>query len=355
MQFTLQTLLLSFVVVASAMAAFGWGGPLVAAVILAVVAYIRGSKSPKSALMSIFVLLVFGSCVLGFLALPRPGSRGTHPRADCMNNMKRISHALHAYHDDHGRFPPACVLGPDGKPWHSWRTLILPYLGWEDTYDQYRFDEPWNGPNNRKLASSYLHPFMCLSNANSTPGGTNYVAVVGPQTVWPGPDSVSLDDVKDKPETTILLVEIEDSDISWAEPRDVSFAEICGDGSQAGAAPALGRHPDPSYFYQPEEFTNVALVDASTHSVKISMPSDAWRALLTRDGGEEIDIDHDWGEDARRLHWGHIGGLICLALSTALLLLRPVRRRDEAKTPDEADSGTETETVGQDSDRLQSV
>ena len=46
----------------------------------------------------------------------------------CRNNMKQIALALHHYHDAFGAFPPAYVPDEDGRPMHSWRVLILPFL-----------------------------------------------------------------------------------------------------------------------------------------------------------------------------------------------------------------------------------
>ncbi len=39
--------------------------------------------------------------------------------------LARIGEAIHAYHEREKSFPPTWVNGPDGKPWHSWRTLIF--------------------------------------------------------------------------------------------------------------------------------------------------------------------------------------------------------------------------------------
>ena len=50
-------------------------------------------------------------------------------RAQTEENLKRISLALHQYHEEYNSFPPAYVLGDDNERWHSWRVLILPYLG----------------------------------------------------------------------------------------------------------------------------------------------------------------------------------------------------------------------------------
>src|SRR5437016_5175694 len=71
----------------------------------------------------------------------------------CSGHLSLLSVGLHNYHAGNGHFPPAYILGPDGKPWHSWRVLILPFIEQQRLYNEYNFDEPWDGPNNRKLAS----------------------------------------------------------------------------------------------------------------------------------------------------------------------------------------------------------
>ena len=43
----------------------------------------------------------------------------------CSQNMQRIGKALHAYHDEHGALPPACLRDAEGKPLHGWRTLLV--------------------------------------------------------------------------------------------------------------------------------------------------------------------------------------------------------------------------------------
>lgn len=45
-----------------------------------------------------------------------------------LNNLKLIGLALHDFHGVYGCFPPAVVIGPDKKPWHSWRIFLLPFV-----------------------------------------------------------------------------------------------------------------------------------------------------------------------------------------------------------------------------------
>ena len=69
---------------------------------------------------------------------------------------------------------------------HSWRVLLLPFLEQTPLYEKYRFDEPWNGPNNRKLADAIIAIYNCPSDDHGGTGNTspmtNYVAIVGTET-----------------------------------------------------------------------------------------------------------------------------------------------------------------------------
>ena len=134
-----------------------------------------------------------------------------------------IALALEDYHATHGSYPPAYVPGADGKPAHSWRVLLLPYVGGYDVYKRYDFNEPWDGPHNRLLADEMPDAYRCPAAEERGPH-TNFVAVVGPETPWPGETPISREEIKNT-SATILVVEVADSDINWMEPRDLTLAE----------------------------------------------------------------------------------------------------------------------------------
>ena len=78
-----------------------------------------------------------------------------------MTNLKEIQLALLNYESAKGSLPPAYIADATAKPMHSWRVLILPYLGEMALYNKYNFNEPWNGPNNSKLAAQVPDVFRC--------------------------------------------------------------------------------------------------------------------------------------------------------------------------------------------------
>jgi len=229
--------------------------------------------------------IVGGLLCLGvLLALLLPAlttSRESDPPCSCPNNLKQIGTALCVYHEEYGCFPPAYVTDDAGRPMHSWRVLILPYVGEQDLYDAYHFDEPWNGPNNSKLGKIPVQTFQCPSDGQNGRTTTNYVAVVGPDTPWPGRASTNLDeDFADGPENTLLVVEVTNSGISWIEPRDLHVTQMPPRiNSKAGQGISSG-HPGGA---------NVSFADGSIRFLPDGLSPKTLRAMLTRTGAEKID------------------------------------------------------------------
>ena len=140
--------------------------------------------------------------------------------------VAQIGLALHNYHEANGCFPPAYIVDKSGKPIHSWRVLILPYLEYDALYKQIDLTQPWDSPKNKKLLAYGLKEFVCPNDPTSNvPGATqtNYFAVVGPNAAWAGEKPRKLADFgKDAPHT-IMVVEAANSGIAWAEPKDFSL------------------------------------------------------------------------------------------------------------------------------------
>jgi hypothetical protein len=208
----------------------------------------------------------------------------------CSRQVKNILFAFHFYHEEHGHSPPAYIADANGNPMHSWRVLILPYMGDDGAavYSAYRFDEPWNGPNNRKLAAKVAEMYRC---PNRPPGEnpllTDYVVVVGPDTAFPGTETVTLTDFPDGTKNTILIVEIENSDIHWMEPRDLRLEDLSFAANQEGTPRVAGPHAAGPV---------AGFADGSVSRLHESLRPQTLRAMLTRRGGEDIDRDLLEGE-----------------------------------------------------------
>jgi hypothetical protein len=187
--------------------------------------------------------------------------------------------AVANYNETHGHYPPAYVAGPDGRPWHSWRVLILPHIDQAELFKEYDFDEPWDGPKNRQLAGRM--PKLYAFHGNEAPGNTtaNYLAVVGLDTVWPGSSTVSSDTVSDGLGDTILLVENQGAGIHWMEPRDLSTADMgFAVNNRRGVS---SKYADPA----------VAMLDGRIHQLHRDVSPETLRAMSTIRGGESFHSD----------------------------------------------------------------
>src|SRR5689334_12593064 len=55
----------------------------------------------------------------------------------CNSRLRFLAMACQNYEAKYGTFPPAYIADSQGRPMHSWRVLILPYLDRDDLYSQY--------------------------------------------------------------------------------------------------------------------------------------------------------------------------------------------------------------------------
>jgi prepilin-type processing-associated H-X9-DG protein len=197
----------------------------------------------------------------------------------CANNLKRLGLALHLYHEDHGSFPPAYIADDDGKPMHSWRVLLLPYLEEKIAYGKYRWDEPWNGPNNSRLG---INPYDFQCSADQATFGssmTSYVLVTGPGTPFPDGASTKIDDFRDGVANTILIVEVANSGIHWMEPRDLNIQQM---------ATTLNAKPGQGISSCHSSGAVVVFADGHTEFLDAATSAEQLRAMLTIDGGEVV-------------------------------------------------------------------
>jgi hypothetical protein len=195
------------------------------------------------------------------------------------NNLKQIGLAMHMYVDKYRRFPPAALYNPAGTRLssnttpHSWRVALLPLLGQEELYKQYHLDEPWDGPNNRKLLDKMPDVFRSpMDKADST--NASYFALVGPGTMFDGKAGTMIKDVLDGTARTILLVEAK-RDIPWTKPEDIAY-------DPDKPLPDLG-----GYF---KDGFHTSFAEGSIHFIPKTVSEKVIRLLIDKDDGQPVEI-----------------------------------------------------------------
>jgi hypothetical protein len=159
----------------------------------------------------LFALPGAGVALLGMDAAlgARAFQEATARRAMATSNLRNVALSLLDYEKATGALPPAAVCGKDGKPLLSWRVLLLPYLereGWAEQglFEQFRLDEPWDGPHNLPLLARM--PEVYSSPKGSQPHATFCQVFVGPGAAFEGTKGVRLGDFPDGTANTILVV-----------------------------------------------------------------------------------------------------------------------------------------------------
>jgi len=238
----------------------------------------KGSSGVLIALLAV-IAVVGGFCVVGILvALLLPAvqaAREAARRMQASNHLKQLSLAMQNYHDEYQCFPPAVVTDDAGKPLYSGRVLLLPFLEEQSLYDQFDKSQAWNSPANLPLTQKAPSVYMDPSAPNGGAGQTDFLFVTGAGTALeplPSGGSRTFAGISDGTSNTLYMVEIKNSGINWAEPRDLDI-------SQPMSLPA-GNHPNVNLgvFY-----------DGHTQAIPKQTSPQQIRAMATRSGGEVIE------------------------------------------------------------------
>jgi eukaryotic-like serine/threonine-protein kinase len=166
-----------------------------------------------------------------------------------IRNLQEIGRGMGGFYDAHGHFPPTMIYG-SGKPLLSWRVLILPFLGEEKLYKEFKLEEPWDSPHNRKLLTKRPKVYARSLHSSQQDDQTSYRALAG--------------------------MIVESAPVPWTQPEELVY-------DPAKPLPNLG-----GIF---ADRFHVLLRDGSVHAIKKEIDHEKMRTLLLRNEGKTADID----------------------------------------------------------------
>lgn len=169
----------------------------------------------------------------------------------------------------------------DGTPFLSWRVHILPELGFDTLYEQFRLDEPWDSPHNLPL--SLQMPAVFGSGEASPTNRTRLQRITSPldpstpsvPTGFEANRSISANEIIDGHSQTIMLAQVGiDRGVVWTQPQDASF-------DQSDPIATLGTG---------DEFQAI-MFDGSVIRFDNSLSNDDFRGLASRAQGDFAPTD----------------------------------------------------------------
>jgi type II secretory pathway pseudopilin PulG len=227
----------------------------------------------KFTLVELLVVIGVIAILIGLLLPARRGAGEAARRSICNGNLRQIATALHNYQSEHKTLPPAYTVDADGKPLHSWRTLLLPYLEQQPLYDKIDLTKPWDDPANKAAFETDLQIYRCPS-TNCPASYTTYLAVVTSGGCFQGTEPTALADVTDRQDLTLMVVEVgSERAVHWMSPRDANEELILNRGTASKLPHQQG--------------AQAACVDGSTRFLPGDTKPAVLRAMITIAGGDD--------------------------------------------------------------------
>lgn len=214
-----------------------------------------------ASLLSSVVLLI------ALLMLGVHKARDAAKRIETTNNLRQIGLALQIYHDSENKFPEADKNGL------SWRVWILPYLEEDALFKQFRTDEPWDSPHNKKLLARmprvYRHPRYSAPGAEQT----YFRGIVGPNTVF-GTRDINLGMIVNANGAAMTIMVVEAADpVPWTKPDEIVY-------KRGQPVPPLGGPKGDRFL--------ALFADAHVVSLPVDMPPNTFRGLVEWNNTERI-------------------------------------------------------------------
>jgi prepilin-type processing-associated H-X9-DG protein len=240
------------------------------------------SKRQKGRSATLLKLLAVLGIIVIAIAMMLPAVRTAREparRNQCRSQLEQIALALKRYAEVHGALPPAYTTDASGKPLHSWRTLILPFMEEQQLYNAIDLTKPWNDPVNAAAFNTNLAVYQCPSAPWEIDNRTTYLAVVAPNSCIQATEPRKLSDVTDDPSQTLMVIEVdEEHAVPWMSPVDANEDVVLDLASPKSRTP----HPGG---------VQAAFVDGSVYFLADGIPATIRRTLISIAGNDNVTAE----------------------------------------------------------------
>jgi prepilin-type processing-associated H-X9-DG protein len=232
-----------------------------------------------SALCGLLILFVSGC---GFAEAQKTKAQN---RMQCHSNLKQIAFVLHNFHDANNTFPPLYTVDRDGKPLHSWRVLILPYMEQTELYNKIRLDEPWDSEYNKQFYNAVIDAYRCPSHSFTKKNRSCCYSAIAGEVMIPAKEAgkktgMWMSGLSDGTSKTLAVVEVKEP-FCWMDPTaDITLDEL-SKGINKKNGRVGSRHT---------RGMNAAFFDGSVQFIPNTVSPDSLKAAGTRAGGENVSL-----------------------------------------------------------------
>jgi hypothetical protein len=226
--------------------------------------------SPQNIAGWLLVLAVAGVLT----ALIRHGRREAEESA-CTGRLVHLAHDIGMYYHDHGSYPPMCEYWADTTQESS-------------EVSRYLFN---SHPDDDRVG--LIRRFLTCPSAGD--GTAGYLFVTGPRTVFRCGDPVSVDDIVDGAENTVMLVEGEAAAPKWLP--EISFNSLSSIAKSDGMV-----SPDTGH----ARGRGLVFADGLVFRLEKSISGEDMKALMTIDGKEPLTRESLVASG----HLKHVGGVM---------------------------------------------
>jgi prepilin-type N-terminal cleavage/methylation domain-containing protein len=292
-------------------------------------------------LIELLVVIAIIAILIGILLPAVQKVRDAAQRISCANNLHQIGLAALNYENANGGLPPRCNVI---FPYHGWGVTLLPYIEQGNIAAQYNYNLNFYDPANSALVSIPLAVYCCPANPNRLvvpilDNNGNPTGVMGAEADYFAPNSVDaywwpepwqslaadedqcpamaqdiirpLSEITDGTSQTLLISELAGRPNQWilgvmqpnndnlrfpywwgpwASYNSCIYETWSDDGQTIDGFCTINCNNSWGIYSFHRVGANAVFVDGSVHFLPVGLDRDVFAGLITRMGGEVIDM-----------------------------------------------------------------